>query len=458
MDSNIYGAMPSIRRGLDSRSSSNTASPSTVAARRLSDPYQTGAGFINAREQDKENAHGEAIPAFGLTYHHPDLAPSRETSTIAPHAPYTVTPQGSATWAVRFAPTEELPQLTSANAPTAKRPASNTDSNPAKKQKVGTSNAGRKSRMKGKKGEDEGFIPNWDRMNTYSLSTLRNKISNTKIIKYLKEQGVDVAKEFPKMNMVYNGEKTTRGVAMAKKAQELHQAHIDQKIAEGQVSVMASNTSRVSRRNIPRALNNRAMVSTTGSDYPEVESQNEAVHNQHKSVYETDHDEDQDVNLDPGCVRLENARQDNDYDSGLDGVCESDDEDAHIIEKPEPTIVSYIRMALRTIKKTAGSDPLNIVIDGLGDPLISVRAQELIFRLANWEKKNSVFQGEAGDGSPHLRNLLLPKEGLDVYQADRRMLVHELAQVFNQGGGVENVAMAFDMAMKLTDEELHTKT
>lgn len=256
-----------------------------ASARRLSDIYRPGVGFIGAREQSEERVHGEAISgkqlssklssmttdkhtALGLMYHHPDMPPSQETFTAAPHSYYAVEPQISATVAVHVGPTHglQVSQPTSASTPSAKRHALLAVSSPNKKRKLGMNNADRKSRMKGKKGEDEGFIPNWERMTPYSISTLRNKISGTKIIKYLKEQGVDVAEEFPKMNMIYNGENMTRGIAMAKKAQELHQANIDQKLAEGQVPSISDSPSWVSLRNVPPTPNNHAVVLWSDGD------------------------------------------------------------------------------------------------------------------------------------------------------------------------------------------------
>ncbi|KAL5387119.1 hypothetical protein DPSP01_003729 [Paraphaeosphaeria sporulosa] len=376
--------------------------------------HSTDSRYINAREQSGERDQSEAIPALGLPHHHPDL------------------------------------QHASTNTRPANRQAPVAVSTPAKKQKLGKNNENKKNRMMGKKGEDEGFIPNWERMQPYAMSTLRNKVASTKIIRYLEAQGVDISQEFPTIDITYNGKKTTRAEAMAMRAQELHQANIDRKNAGAQLSATAHDLSREPLRNVSPMPNDQGVISTTGGGDSEVEvlnaveSQSE-VGSQNEAVFQREASSDQNMN-----VGVENLRGSNAYDNRPAGAHNINSEDS------EPTIVSYTRAALRTLKEAASKSSSNspeLVYDDSMHPIISFKAQWAIFRLIGRENNKLVFEREAVDRSLHVCHQLLPKKGHNACQADRYKVAGELAQDFYREGGVANWGMAVAMAKKLIDEE-----
>ncbi|KAF9739411.1 hypothetical protein PMIN03_009159 [Paraphaeosphaeria minitans] len=143
-------------------------------------PYiYSDSSSINAREQSGERGHDEAIPSEPRAPH------SQETFTAGIQVYNTVPSQGSTSRVSHLMPTQglQVPQLASESTSPARRHAPVAVSAPNKKQNLGENNSNRKMRMLGKKGEDDGFIPNWERMTPYAMSTLRNKIGSTKIIK-----------------------------------------------------------------------------------------------------------------------------------------------------------------------------------------------------------------------------------------------------------------------------------
>lgn len=121
-------------------------------------------------------------------------------------------------------------------------PGSNSPS-PIKNQEATTKSKpkDRKPRMRGRKGENEGFIPNWEKMSVYSLSSLRSKIGATKMGVFMKSQGVDVDHEFPNPHMIYKGKDMSKVCAMAIKCQELHQALINRKMDVARFSAIFGN-------------------------------------------------------------------------------------------------------------------------------------------------------------------------------------------------------------------------
>ncbi|KAL1593226.1 hypothetical protein SLS60_010834 [Paraconiothyrium brasiliense] len=330
------------------------------------------------------------------------------------------------------APREDLVQAKPAATTRSKKRASGTAptaSTPVKKQKITETETDRKHikpRMKGKKGVNEGFIPNWDAMEVYGERTLRFKIGITKLKKFLTDEGVDVAKEFPTVNMVYDGKKMTRGNAMVKKARELHQARIDRKLA----IIHGANTPGNTRRNPP----------TTGGDDIEPEHLGETEHDEHAKG----HDIVKDV--------AQSETGEDDRNSELDGVCESDHE--HVPEvagTPERVVVSSTRQALRALKKAtlkSGSFSPDLVLDGLDRPLISLRAQEIVPRLVIWQEKNRVFRNKAGDDSPYLRSTDLTEEGLATYKKDLEDLASELGILVSGDEDEETMAKVKSLAVE----------
>jgi hypothetical protein len=473
--------MTSVDHDLTSRSSSEATAP------RLAEFTQPGSEPASAHDQPIEGFHEQAvsgeyllsglsenitnkISALALTYHQPNYTPLRGASVAGFQASDTATPQKATTTVPHVASTEGTPPLRPAVITTAKRRAPCSASTPSKNQKVDSSNASKKRRMKGKKGVNDGFIPKWESPTPYSLTTLRNKIGNTKIAKYLTEQGIDVAIEFPTIHMVFKGETMTRGDAMAMKAQELQQANIDQKIADGHVPAKAGKPARGALHSILPNRNSRTGAPTADKDDGGSERQNDPGHAWsgngdegllHQS--ETDHSKNKNRDGAMGDVGLSSTHKNDGYDSELDGVCESDDDDNddRIRAKSEPTVVSYIRTALRTIKKVAlksGYTPAHPVLDGLKQPLISGPAQAIISRMVAWENQSKVFRREAGDGAPNLRDLLFNDKRREDHDADHQKLVYELVQAILPASGVKDVATALVMAHKLVDEEFGVET
>lgn len=193
-----------------------------------------------------------------------------QDTSSAPNASYAGPPQDRVS-GMSHTTLSWIPQFLSASTHFTKRilPANALD--PAKKQKLGRSGAVRKPRMTGKKGADEELIPNWGRMKPYSMSTLLNKIGSTKIIKFLEDQGADIANEFPDFAMVYNGEKVSRTLAMAMKAQELHQANIKQEGTELQGTVITDDGTPISAPTSRATPYNEARTSSTDRGNPGID-------------------------------------------------------------------------------------------------------------------------------------------------------------------------------------------
>ncbi|KAJ4351522.1 uncharacterized protein N0V89_006865 [Didymosphaeria variabile] len=316
------------------------------------------------------------------------------------------TPSQAGASHLNAAPSENLLVAKPAAITSSKKRVSRAASTPAKKQKTAKLDTGRanvKPRMMGKKGLDEGFVPKWDSMKVYGEKTLRYKIGLTKIKKFLTDEGVDVDTEFPTTRMVYNGKETTKGQALVDKARELQQARIDQKLANSHAAA--------------RPRNSRRQPLTFGGDVVGAEHLSEIDHDKGHELVE-------------GADKSETWK-DNDHNSELDGVCETDDE--HVAgEKSERVVVSTTRSALRALKKAtlkSGFSSPDLVLDGLDQPLLSLRAQEIVPRLVKWQEKNRVFRFEAGDGALYLGARVLNKEDRGAYEKDLEDLATELVQV-----------------------------
>lgn len=261
--------------------------------------------------------------------------------------------------------------------------------------------------MKGRKGVTEGYIPDWNRDKVYEISTLLNRVGQTKMMEFLKSHGVDVSTMFPTSKVTYKGEEMTRGIAMAKEVQAIHAAQIEKRKATG----MASSTGPSS--------NSFGKVSKV-----DVETDTEkAVKGE--EIYPEGSDSDED-----GEFELENDV------SGTDREAEA---------------IRTTRQALKKIKEAMlealGSKVT--VLNRLGEPRISHRAQDLIASLIQCRVEANLVQSEGMFTSKAVSNLQLFIDGRKDYKESRSALVQELSSFIRKQFDVD----AREIATQLAEDE-----